>query len=167
MACGSAPAPNSHLPKYAQSNSSCSCQPTDDPMNVLFMNTTSQAVANALLGLPTDPWQHTAVAGMAWAELPGCSPLNDQLVKGSVYKRFHVRLWDLGNDVLGSAHHEYLLTLGGNPFFHWHGVDSFDAGKDEVCNDYVNLGRSVAQDAIDMGNYRRVPYCRGTAATIS
>src|SRR5439155_8770009 len=37
-------------------------------------------------------------------------------VTGSSYDRFHIRIWDLPNgNVIASVHHEYLVTIGGNP----------------------------------------------------
>ena len=97
-----------------------------------------------------------------------CKVQDEQYITGYIWDRFHIRLWDIaGGHVIAGAHHENLLTLGGNPPRpQLHRPDAFESGKDSVCDDFRALGRNVLQNVLWMDNYRRVPYCSGWAALI-
>ena len=180
MACGQTPVTaKGTFPKQAHHDDTCAVPA--DPFNLLFVNEKSASLAATLRGLKNSDtkqvWKSPRIGGVIptarnqWAMIDGsCKVQDEQRVTGSLWDRYHIRLWDLNNgDVLACAHHENLLTLGGNPpRAHLHRVDAFESGKDSVCDDFrANTYKRIQQNALIMGNYKRVPYCSGLAALIA
>ena len=177
MTCGTIGTSLGTLPKYAHHDSNCTSQ--GDPFNIVVQGETSASVSKTLQGTQNadtgQNWKHPqkiiglfATANDQWASVSGsCAPQVEQLVSGSFHSRFHIRMWDYNGNVIAGAHHENLLTLGGNaPYIHLHGVSSFESGKDSVCDDLRAAGKTVTQNAIWMDNYERERYCSGKAASI-
>ena len=124
-------------------------------------------------------WRRLAPATDQWVLIDrSCEQQNDQLVTGSIWDRYHIRLWDLpGQRVISGAHHEQALTLGGNvpgiggslwriPHLRPHLPSSHESGKDSVCDDLDRNGKSVMNRAFWLYNYNREPYCSGWAAYV-
>ena len=178
MSCGTIATPKGVLPKYAHDDDLC--QGCADPLNVLFESETAHNLSLLLQGITNcdtgkrwnlpSRWCLLTRANNQWVDTQkGCVQQDEQLITGPAWDRFHIRMWDLtSRAVIAGAHHEYLVTLGGNPLVRLHGVDAFDAGRDSVCDDFrANTGKSVTRRVIWMNNYERVPYCSGWAALIS
>jgi len=148
-------------------------------MNVLFVSETSASLGQTLRQIVNVDTGQNWASIMYWA-LPtavnqwtdissSCKMQDDQCITGPLYDRFHIRMWDLPDgNVIAGAHHENLVTLGGNPpRLRIHRPDAFESGKDSICDDFRAIGKNITQNAFWMNNYNRVPYCSGKAALIS
>ena len=178
MSCGTVISRQGTLPRYAHDDSNCDS--SADPLNLLFEDKTSanlSGMLRATVNVDTNqawrqPWRlgPFAAAHDQWVEITDvCVHQDEQCVTGPIWNQFHIRMWDLPNRrVIGGAHHENLLSLGGNPpGLRGHPVDAFESGKDSVCDDCLTSGKNVSRNAIFMNNYKRVPYCSGLAAYIT
>ena len=175
MACGTANTPLGSLPKYAHND--LRCRSIADPLNVIFENQAPAKQLGRRLRTIVNGDTGQLWSGVRWGMLPtandqwidsdgSCKMQDDQCISGPLYDRFHVRMWNHGAHVIVGAHHENLLTLGGNlPFVHPHRPDAYESGKDSLCDDF-RASKTVVQNGIRMSNYKRVPYCSGRAALI-
>jgi hypothetical protein len=145
-------------------------------MNILFLNDRSSSLEGTFKGIQNahtgedwgnPSWLFLATARDQRARLAGsCKGQDKQLVAGWFWDRFHVRIWDLGDNVIAGAHHENLLTIGGNPpRLQPHKPDAFESGKVAICTDF-RLLRNVVANGLWLDNETLVPYCSGYAAVI-
>ena len=110
-----------------------------DPVNLLFINTSLTAVCAALLSAN---WKSPeALAGSLYLD-PICSHQQDKQLTfppSIVWRRFHIRLWQHGNDVVGSAHYETLRS------FCRHEVHHFEGAEDKVSDIFEKSGWKVSR----------------------
>jgi hypothetical protein len=181
MACGDIGTSKGTLQRYAHFDDDCNLGSRADPMNMLFttenaddLEDTFHRITNVDKGKKwkNPSWFFMATARDQWLHIDGeCKEQDVQCVVGWIWDRFHIRLWNIvsggSNNVIANAHHENLLTIGGNlPLPHGHQPDSFDAGKESVCDDFLGLGRPVSPRELPLNNYQRLPNCDGIAALI-
>jgi hypothetical protein len=91
-----------------------------------------------------------------------------QLVLGSIWSRYHVRVWSKAAGVsvgAGSAHHEYLLTLGGGRDL-LHRPDCFDNGRDQVKDDLTAGDEASFEGYLHLSQGQRLPQADGRAAVV-
>jgi len=116
-----------------------------DPVNLLFVNVSLIAVCDALLSVN---WKSPrAFAGNLYLD-PICSHHQDmQLIfPSSVWRRFHIRLWQNGKNVIGSAHYETLRS------FYRHEVHHFEGAEDKISNIFANLRWKVSRRSRQLQN---------------
>ena len=175
MTCGNVPTDRGELPRFAHFDDDC--QDTADPMNLLFLEETASSLERALHGITNaekkKKWKKPSFWGFAtardqWLYIDReCREQDEQCVVGWIYDRYHIRLWELGGNVIANAHHEYLISLGGNPPLpRPHYPTSFNTGKDTICFDFEAVGRRVDPIALPMNNAINDPECDGRAALI-
>ena len=73
--------------------------------------------------------------------------------------RFHMRVWQYQNYVVGAAHRE-------SPGLLTHNVVSFDAGRQEVTNLFNSLGYTVGPQHLNTGTRILHPPCDGYVTLI-
>lgn len=114
-----------------------------DPINLCFVGVSLDAVDGTFLAAKWQP-QGLATSNLFLDRI--CSrPQNSQWTHpGSIWRRFHVRLWREGNNVIGSAHYE---TLRG---FHRHEVHHFEGAEDMVAELFKILGWKVSLGSIKL-----------------
>jgi len=145
-------------------------------MNILFLNDNSASlertfkqIQNRFTGenWENPQWLFVPTARDQRAYVGGsCRKQNRQLVAGWFWDRLHVRFWDVGANVIAAAHHENLLTIGGNPPRPApHKPDAFESGRVTICADFQGI-RNVVPNGLWMNNAKDVPYCSGFAAVI-
>jgi len=178
--------PHGLLPNYTHSDRRCSSRA--DPLNLLIENETSSSLSGLLASTVNGDtndvwkpprWRELAPATDQWVVINGqCGRQLHQLVTGSIWDRYHIRLWDLaGQRVIAGAHHEQALTLGGNspgvggrlsriPHPRLHLPSSHESGKDSVCDDLKRNMKSVRKRGFRLYNEMRVPFCSGWAAYV-
>ena len=149
------------------------CRAQKDPINVIFLLRVQEVVKE--FKDPhrnwTDPPKYfgiiPTVTNQYLCEKGTPRVQNDQLVKGPLRDRFHIRLWDWDIAVtVGSVHHEYGLTLGiVPPRFHPPHDPEFERGKWSVENDFKST-RRVEHDAIYLDNFRWNPFSNGWATKV-
>jgi len=109
-----------------------------DPVNLLFINASLTEVCNALLSAS---WKSPgAVADNLYLD-PICSRYQDMQLTfpSSIWRRFHIRLWQDGSNVIGSAHYETLRS------FYRHEVHHFEGAEDKVSDIFENSGWKVSR----------------------
>ena len=161
-------------PRWASDDPHCVSGPDDDPMNLLIRDASARDVQDDLV--MKSGWSQVGrfgrrfSTGYARISGRGCISQDGHAKKGTISNRFHVRLWDCDsnqvNTVIGSAHHEYALTLGVNrPWsIHGHNPTSFEAGKWRVADDLdSDSGYQQRRDAIWLNNMKYVPFANGSA----
>ena len=154
MTCGNENTAFGLLPKYAHFDDDC--HSTADPMNILFLNESPQGLERTIRQIDNidtgkrwgpPAWWFVSTARDQHAQIDGsCKEQDDQWVAGDIWDRFHIRIWAVpGGNVIAGAHHENLLSIGGNPpWLHGHWPDSFDSGKVTICADFRSIGKTVA-----------------------
>jgi hypothetical protein len=106
-----------------------------DPINLLFINVSLSDVCNVL---QSANWKPTRIAGDLYLDSTCSRPQDFQLTfPQSVWRRFHIRLWQDGKNVIGSAHFE---TLRG---FYRHEVHHFEGAEDKVADIFGDSGWKV------------------------
>lgn len=150
------------------------CQTQKDPINVIFLVHISQIVKE-FKDPPInwgDPPKYFGIIRMATDQClceGGIARLqNEQLVRGRLHDRFHIRLWKWDTDItVSSVHHEYGLSLGIVPprIYHPHDPE-FERGKWKVEHDFKTT-RSVKHDAIYLDNARWAPFSNGWATKVA
>jgi hypothetical protein len=163
------------LPRFAHFDDDC--EDTADPMNILFLEQTASGLERTLHGITNaeknKKWKKPSYMGFAtardqWLHISGdCRVQDEQCVVGAFWDRYHIRLWEVGSDVIANCHHEDLITIGGNPRLpRPHYPTSFDTGKNTICEDFRTAGRLVTPAALPMRNNLNDPACDGNAALI-
>ena len=76
-----------------------------------------------------------------------------------LWRRFHVRLWSHGSDLVGSAHYETLRFRG-------HEVHHFEGGEEKVADDFSDRGWQVTRRKHALNNRELVRYNDGFATEI-
>lgn len=131
--------------KHKRLATSSKCE-VSDPVNLLFINASLTEVCNTLLSAN---WDSRGVAtGNLYLD-PGCSRhQNMQLTfpPSVFWRRFHIRLWQDGNNVIGSAHYETLRS------FYKHEVHHFEGAEDKVSDIFANSGWKVRRGSRKLQN---------------
>lgn len=176
MSCGDVNNSLGRIPKYSHNEKACNS--AADPLNIIIRGSRAVSLGRDLRQIQNVDtgynWSSPSFWGIAtardqWVSIAGsCKVQDDQYTTGHFWDRFHIRIWDARIGVLAGAHHENLLTLGGNPLRPQpHKPDSFESGKDSVAEDLKGIGKVVILNGAWMDNYLRVPYCSGWAAVIN
>ena len=80
---------------------------------------------------------------------------------GSLFVRYHIRLWEWGFEVVANAHNEVLIMgLGG------HQPTSYDESKEKVGLMFKQLGWKVTPDSLALDNRQDFPENSGDATVI-
>ena len=143
------------------------CRPSD-PINVIFREIDLDEVERFLLseGWKKLPWPHHLFAHSH--VIPDPDPLNKrkqnrQLVKGGIYKRFHIRLWKLSGEIIAGVHFDRIRGFG-------HSITDFESIEKcfaKLCK--KNLDWEVLEDVEDLNNHfagHGEPYNNGKATVI-
>lgn len=119
-----------------------------DPINLIFYNISLQAIKDFL---NDHDWRVTGFP-LAHNQFIPTLDLFDkkmqdlQMDRGTIHKRYHVRLWDFSAYVLGSVHLERLSFL-------WHRVIDFETAEEyfsSICK--KNPEWKVNLNSVDLGN---------------
>lgn len=78
----------------------------------------------------------------------------------SLVRRFHVRFWQTGQDVLAAAHYETLRAFKG------HEVHHFEGAEEMISDIFQSHGWTVNRRAIRMNNRELVRYNDGLLTEI-
>ncbi len=123
-----------------------------DPINLLFVDTDTPALMDALAALG---WRRPEIGATHCAWVDGARvPMADHTALGPNHDRFHVRFWAAaGGLVVGAAHREVAGRLVE------HVVTSWDAARAKVIADLCSVGwtRGGATEAVASVNVRGLP----------
>jgi len=102
-----------------------------DPVNVVFKQSNTQEISNFL---KNRGWSDTT-GGDQYLKLNNQRRINDaQLAKGSFWRtRFHLRLWNVNQDCIGSIHYERYELIG-------HNVYHFEGAERRLSSDFEATG---------------------------
>jgi len=117
-----------------------------DPVNLLFINVSLSTVCKTL---SSASWETPRVAAGTLYLDSGCSRHQDAQLTfppSIVWRRFHIRLWQHGNDVVGSAHYETLRS------FCRHEVHHFEGAEDRVSDIFEKSGWKVSRKSRKLQN---------------
>jgi hypothetical protein len=132
-----------------------------DPVNLVYKKTSALEVSNFLK--QSDGWADT-VGYDQYLNLPnGNNKVNDmQLEKGSFFtSRFHMRLWDVMGDCIGSAHYETFQLIR-------HEVHHFEGAERKVADTFHGFTAwVVADDAQILNDEEYEKYNDGKVTIIS
>jgi len=130
-----------------------------DPVNLFFVDASLNEIDRTLLSAK---WHRPGATGGTLFLDPACSrPQDSQWTDSSVWRRFHIRLWQEGTNVIGSAHYE---TLRG---FHRHEVHHFEGAEDKVASLFENLGWKVISKSRKLQNPEYERYNDGFCTEIA
>lgn len=123
------------------------CTPSD-PINLIFENVSVQDVENELLRIG---WKRTRWLASNQT-LPIISAMNKtkqsiQIHCGSIFKRYHMRVWDIKSCLIAGVHMDRLRFIGG------HTSADFESIEKDLANIFKqNTTWTVTDDAVDLGN---------------
>lgn len=175
MTCNDAMTPFGLSPTYSHRDDAC--HQRADPINVLFPVNAASDIDRYLRG-SIDPntgraWKDPGLfAGNQWIRINGSDRRQvSQLAAGSLWTRFHVRLWENEGTTrvrsVGAAHHEHGFTFGVG----WNGLhypDSFDSGRNAVSETLELGGAVIDKDAVPLTPPQNLPtYSSGWAAVVT
>lgn len=135
-----------------------------DPMNIVFKNV---ALEKIKLRFNNFGWRYRGkYREFTWDQFtPDSHPRTKQSaqkVKGTFWKRYHVRIWDLSQtEHIASGHHErFNLAFGHKPF-------NFESAKDRIEETFSGSDKwQISPDIHDLNNSDTETYHNGLATEI-
>lgn len=128
-----------------------------DPVNIVFKNTTLKEIC---LVLTSKKWKKT-IGGNQTIHLSSGAKKNDEQIESGSYwkKRFHMRLWKVGGDVVASVHYEQWQ-------FYKHEVFHFEGAEKKVSDDFNSKKWTIRHDVYKLNDINYTKYNNGKLTII-
>lgn len=133
-----------------------------DPINLIFANASSNKILTHLhkTGWKDPGVSHKQFLKDSYHSTLCIKPQNMDKMHGHWLRRFHVRIWQWGDEQVGSTHYE-------TGRFFWHVVHHFEGAEEKVADDFsVSNQWAVTKDKHNLRNRELERYNNGLATEI-